>query len=68
MTRKTTDFEEWSWFKFNNLRRAVPMPLTKVLKLKFRKFWNLIPTFAEVTLKNLGVAMGVGAFCPQNPE
>ena len=44
------------------------MPLTKVLKLKFRKFWNLIPTFAEVTLKNLGEAMGVGAFCPQNPE
>ena len=27
--------------------------VTKVLKLKVRKFWGLIPTFAEVTEENL---------------
>ena len=25
LTRKTTDFEEWSWFKFNNLGQVLPV-------------------------------------------
>ena len=33
----------------------------KGLKLKVEKFWRLIPTFAEVTEKNL---VGVGPFSP----
>ena len=66
MTRKTTFFEGWSWFKFNNLGLALGTNLkfytsvTKGLKLKVRKFWGLIRTFAEVTEEKL-----VGRpFCP----
>ena len=46
MTRKTTFFEGWSWFKFNNLGLALGMTLkfytrvAKGLKLKFRKIWD----------------------------
>ena len=45
-------FEEWSWFTFNNFGLALGMTLkfytsvAKGLKLKVRKFWRLIPTFA----------------------
>ena len=59
MTRKTAFFEEWSWFKFNNLGLALGTNLkfyasvAKGLKLKLRKFWRLIPTFVEVTGEKL---------------
>ena len=59
MTRKTAFFEGWSWLKFNNLRLAQGANLklntseAKVLKLKVRKFWGLIPTFAKVTGEKL---------------
>ena len=59
MTRKTAFFEGWFWFKFNNLGLALGTnlkfytSLSKGLKLKVRKFWGLIPTFAEVTEEKL---------------
>ena len=55
MARKTAFFEGWSWFKFNNLGLALSISLkfyssvAKKLILKFRKFWELVPTFLEVT-------------------
>ena len=45
----------WSWFKFNNLGlvRGTNLKLyssvEKRLKLKFKMFWGLIPTFVEAT-------------------
>ena len=54
LTRKTAFFERWSLFKFNNLVLALGTSLkfytsvAKGLKLKVRKFWELIPTFVEV--------------------
>ena len=54
MTRKTSFFEGCSWVKFNNFGLALGMGLTfyanvaKGLKLKVRKFWELICTFVEV--------------------
>ena len=60
MTRKIVFFfEEWSWFKFNNMGLALGtnfnfyIGVAKGLKLKFRKFFGLIPTFPEVTEENL---------------
>ena len=59
MTRKAAFFEGWSWFEFNNLGLALCTNLKfytnveKGLKLKFRKFWGLIPTFVEVTGERL---------------
>ena len=53
--QKNHFFEEWSWFKFNNLGLALGTNLNfcisvaKGLKLKVRKFLRLIPTFIEVT-------------------
>ena len=71
MTRKTTCFEEWSSFKFNNKRLAKGMTLkfyisvAQGLILKVRRFWGLIPTFVKVTWKKL---VGVeGNFAP-HPE
>ena len=67
MTRKTSFFDGWSWFKFNNLGLALGTNLkfyasvTKGLKLKVRKFWGLIPTFVEVTGEKL---VGKGLFAP----
>ena len=67
LTRKTTFFEGWSRFKFNNLGLAPGTNLkfyTSVaigLKLKVRKSWGLIPTFVEVAEEKL---VGGGAFCP----
>ena len=52
-------FERWSWFKFDNWGLALGMALkfyvsvAKGLKLKFRRFWRLSPTFVEVAGKNL---------------
>ena len=68
MTRKTTFFEEWSWFKFNNLGLTLGTNLifytsvAKGLKLKVRKVWGLIPTFVEVTGEKL--VGGRNAFYP----
>ena len=55
LTRKTTLFAGWSWFKFSNLGLTQGIALkiytsvAKGLKLQVRKFWGLIPTFVEVT-------------------
>ena len=55
--RKTNFFEGYSWFKFNKLVLTLVMALTfytslaKVLKLKARCFWGLIPALVEVTGK-----------------
>ena len=52
-------FEEWSWFKFNNLGLALGMSLkfctsvVKRLKLKVRKFLGPNLTFVEVTGETL---------------
>ena len=54
LTKKNAFFEGWSWFRFSNLRLALGTNLkfytvvAKGLKLKVRKFWELIPTFEEV--------------------
>ena len=59
LTRKTAFFEGWSWFRFNILGLALSTNLKfytngpKGLKLKFRKFWGLIPAFVEVTGEKL---------------
>ena len=59
MTRKTASFEGWSWFKFNNFGLALGTNLkiytsvAKGSKLKFRKFWGLIPTFIEIAGEQL---------------
>ena len=59
MTKKSTFFEGWSCFKFNNLKQALRIALkfytivAKALKLKFRKFWGLVSTFVKVIEKKL---------------
>ena len=59
LTRKTTFFEGWSWFKFHNLGVGLGTKLkfytsvTIGLKLKVRKFLGLISTFVEVTGERL---------------
>ena len=59
LIRKTTFFEEWSWFKFNNLGLKLGTnfkfytSVEKGLKRKVRKFWGLIPAFVEVTGEKL---------------
>ena len=59
LARKTTFFEGWSWFKFNNLGLSLGTNLkvyakvAKWLKLKFRMFLGLIHTFVEVTVEKL---------------
>ena len=66
LTRKTTFFEEWSWFKLNNLGLVLVTNLKfytslwKGLKLKVRKFWGIILSFIEVT----GEKLVGGAFLP----
>ena len=65
--QKNRLFEGCSWFKFNNLGRALSMTLklytsvAKGLKLEVRKNSGLIPTFVKVTEKKL---VGVGCFLP----
>ena len=70
LTRKTAFFEGWSRFKFNNLGLSLGTnfkfytSLGKGLKLKVRKVWEVIPTFAEVTgEKRVG-----GAFLHSPPQ
>ena len=66
LSRKTTFFEWWSWFKFNNLGLALDITLkfyrsvAKGLKLKVRTFLELISTFVEVT----GEKLVGGLFAP----
>ena len=56
----------WSWFKFNNLRLALGTNLkfytsvAKVLKLEVKTFWELNPTFVEVTREKLAGGRGGG--------
>ena len=62
--RKNIFFEGCSWFKFNNVGLALGMALkfyNSVAKgqKKVRKFLGLIPTFVEITMKEL-----VGGFFP----
>ena len=63
-------FERWSWFKFNNVGLALGTSLkfytslSKGLKLKVRKFWGLILTFAEVTGEKLVGGGGLFALRP----
>ena len=48
-------FDEWSRFKFHNLGLVLVMTLksytslAKEFKLRFKNFWELSPTFVEVT-------------------
>ena len=66
LAKKTIFFEVWSRFKFNNLGLALGMALNiytsvgKGLKLKVRKFWELIHAFVEVT----GEKLVEGVFAP----
>ena len=59
LPRKTTFFEEWSWFKFNNWGLALGTSLkiyksvAKWLKLKVKMFLELVPAFVEVTREKL---------------
>ena len=59
LARKTDFFEGWSWIKFNHLRLVLERVLkfydnvVKVLELKVRTFWGLIPTFGEVAEEKL---------------
>ena len=52
-------FEEWCWFKFNNLGLAlgknlkIYISLSKGLTLKVRKFWGLTLAFVGVTEEKL---------------
>ena len=71
MTRKTSSFEWWYWYKFNNLGLAIGIALkffdsvVKGLKLKVTKIWGLILRFVEVT----GEKLVEGLFLPPpNPE
>ena len=65
MTRKTTFFEGWCWFKFHNLELALGMAFKRYtsetlgLKFKVKNFLGLIPMFAEITGKKL---IGGGRF------
>ena len=59
LTTKTTFFEGWPCFKFNNFELALSTnlkfytSLSNVLKLKVTKVWGLIFTFIEVTREKL---------------
>ena len=65
MTRKIAFFEEWSWFKFNNLGLVLGTNLkfctsvAKGLKLKVKKVWVPNPMFVEVTGGKLRLTRGV---------
>ena len=56
LTRKTTFFEEWSWFRFNDLGLALGMTLKfysveKGLKVKVRKFYEICKIRAIILLQ-----------------
>ena len=59
MTKQTAFCEGWYWFKFNSLGLALGTNLrfhisvANGLKLKVRRFLELIPTFVENTGKKL---------------
>ena len=62
VTRKTTFFKGWSWFKFNNLGLALGMALkfytslAKGLKLKSESFWADSYVFRSYREKLVGRA------------
>ena len=72
MTRKATLLKGWSWFKFINLGLGIGMTWTfytsvsKGLKVKVRKFWELSPTFLEVKKKMI-VRKSVNRVTQKNP-
>ena len=57
--QKKQFFEGYFWFKFNNFGLALGMALkfnsnvAERLRLKVRKFWELIPIFVEVIREKL---------------
>ena len=67
LTRKTSFLEGLPWFKFDNLgpvlstNRKNYTSMVKGLKLKVKKFWGLIPTFIENTMRKTDRR---GTFCP----
>ena len=71
LSKKTTFFEGWSWFKFNNLRLTLSTKLKfntsveKRFKLKVRKLGRPHPTFVEVTGEKL---VGCLFASPLHPE
>ena len=66
LARKNAFFEGWSWFKFNSFGMVLGMAskfyncVGKMLKLKVRKLWGLLPTFVEIT----GEKQEWGVFLP----
>ena len=60
LPRKTTFFERWSWFKFNNLGLALGANLkvytsvAKRVKTKSQKVLGVIRTFVEITGEKTG--------------
>ena len=70
LTRKNTFFEEWHWFKFNDLGQAQGtnlkshISLKKGLRLKVRMFGGLNPTFVDITREK----MVEGPFYPLHPH
>ena len=60
LNRQNANLEWLSWLKFDNLGLALGTNLkfytsvAKGLKLKERKFWELIPMFLEITEENRG--------------
>ena len=63
MTKKTTFFVGWSWFKFNNSGLTVAMVLTFCASVAEG---GLIPTFVEVT--GGGKLVGGLFFHPPHPN
>ena len=57
--QKKQFFEECFWFKFNNVGLVLGMALkfntnlAERLKLKVRRFWEVIPLFEEVIREKL---------------
>ena len=65
MTKKTTFFVGWSWFKFNNSGLTVAMVLTFCANVAEG---GLIPTFVEVTGGGGGKLVGGLFFHPPHPN
>ena len=59
MTRKNNVFEDYTWFKFDELGLKLDMnfkfctSVSKEFKLKFRNYEAFFPTFLEVTAKKM---------------
>ena len=65
LTRKTTLFKKWSWFKLNNLGLVLGIALKFYTSIAKRlAFWFLIPTFVEVK----GDKLSGRLFCLPTPS